>query len=319
MKDVVLNVNSGKLGQSKTWAVIKRFRRERQLWLLCLPIIAWVAAFAYYPMYGIIIAFLKYIPGKPYLACEWAGLAYFEQFFNSPDLSMILRNTFAISALDLLFGFPAPIILALLINELFLRRFKKVVQTVSYMPYFVSWVVVANILFTLLSTDGIINKLLADTGIISSPIAFLGTGKYFWWLITFSNIWKGIGWGSILYLSAIAGIDAELYQAGAADGLGRFGMIWHITLPGIKPTIILLLILQIGGVLNAGFEQQLLIGNSQTRDYYEVIDTYIYKYGFQLGRYSYGAAIGLMRSVIALGLVLLANRISRKVTDLSII
>lgn len=319
MSEVVVDSRPVKEEQKKIRQVGRIFKKERQLWLLCLPIIAWVATFAYFPMYGIIIAFLKYIPGKPFLDCEWVGFMYFEQFFKSPDILMVLRNTLAISGLDMLFGFPAPIILALLLNELAFNRFKRFAQTVSYMPYFVSWVVAASILFTLLSTDGVINKVLIDLGLVNEHVAFLSTGKYFWWLITFSNIWKGIGWGSIIYLSAIAGIDAELYQAGAVDGLGRFGMIWHITLPGIKATIILLLILQIGGVLNAGFEQQLLIGNAQTRDYYEVIDTYVYKYGFQLGRYSYGAAIGFMRSLLGLGLVLLANGVSKKVSNLSII
>jgi putative aldouronate transport system permease protein len=319
MSEITVESGIGKRREGRLARIGRRVRKERQLWLLSLPVIIWVATFAYYPMYGIIIAFLKYIPGKPFLECEWVGLKYFEQFFTSPDIGMVLRNTLAISGLDMLFGFPAPIILAILLNEVAFSKFKRFAQTVSYMPYFVSWVVVANILFTLLSTDGMINKLLLDMGVIDTSISFLNTGPYFWWLITFSNIWKGIGWGSIIYLSAIAGIDAELYQAGAVDGLGRFGMIWHITLPGIKATILLLLILQIGGVLNAGFEQQLLIGNAQTRDYYEVIDTYVYKYGFQIGRYSYGAAIGFMRSLLALALVLTANKISSKVTKLSII
>lgn len=319
MSEVTVESRIGRKQEKRIMQIGRQIKKERQLWLLSLPIIVWVATFAYYPMYGIIIAFLKYIPGKPFLDCEWVGLQYFGQFFTSPDIGMVMRNTLAISALDMVFGFPAPIILAILLNELAFKKFKRFAQTVSYMPYFVSWVVVANILFTLLSTDGTINKLLMDVGLIKSSVGFLNTGTYFWWLITFSNIWKGIGWGSIIYLSAIAGIDAELYQAGAVDGLGRFGMIWHITLPGIKATILLLFILQIGGVLNAGFEQQLLIGNAQTRDYYEVIDTYIYKYGFQLGRYSYGAAIGFMRSLLSLALVLVANKISSKVTKLSII
>lgn len=319
MSDIIVNHRPAASTERKIKRILRTFKKEKQIWLLSIPLVAWVATFAYYPMYGIIIAFLKYIPGKPFLSCDWAGLTYFKQFFNSPDIGIVLRNTLAVSGLDLLFGFPAPIILAILLNELVFNRFKRFAQTVSYMPHFVSWVVVSSILFTLLGTDGVVNEIAVKLGLASHPIGFLSTGKYFWWLITFSNIWKGIGWGSIIYLSAIAGIDGELYQAGAVDGLDRFGMIWHITLPGIKPTIILLLILQIGGILNAGFEQQLLLGNSQTRDYYEVIDTYAYKYGIQLGRYSYGAAIGLMKSVIGLGLVFMTNWISKKAVDVSIL
>ncbi len=319
MSEIIIDNLPKKAKQSRFNQIVKKFKKERQLWLLSIPLIAWVATFAYYPMYGIIIAFIKYVPGKPFLDCQWVGLKYFKQFFESPDLFLVLRNTLAISGLDLLFGFPAPIILAILLHELAFKRFKRFAQTVSYMPYFVSWVVVSSILFTTLGTDGVVNEVLRVLGFTDHPIAFLSKGEYFWGLLTLSNIWKGIGWGSIIYLSAIAGIDEELYQAGAVDGLGRFGMIWHILLPGIKTTIVLLFILQIGGILNAGFEQQLLIGNSQTRDYYDVIDTYAYRYGIQLGRYSYGAAIGLMKSVIGLTLVLIANKITKKVSDLSII
>lgn len=319
MSDIIIDNMPVNPKQSKFRHIFKTVKKERQLWILCIPLVAWVATFAYYPMYGIIIAFIKYVPGKPFLDCQWVGLKYFQQFFESPDLFLILRNTLVISGLDLLFGFPAPILLAILINELAFKRFKKFAQTVSYMPHFVSWVVVSSIMFTTLGTDGVFNEVLQLLGIVHEPVAFLSKGEYFWGLITISNIWKGIGWGSIIYLSAIAGIDEELYQAGAVDGLGRFGMIWHILLPGIKTTIVLLFILQIGGILNAGFEQQLLIGNSQTREYYDVIDTYAYRYGIQLGRYSYGAAIGLMKSAIGLSLVLITNKIAKKVSDLSII
>lgn len=299
--------------------IIQTFKKEKQLWLLCIPMIIWVAIFAYYPMYGLVIAFMKYTPGKPIFGSPWVGLTYFKSFFESPDLGMILRNTLAISGLNILIGFPAPIILALLLNELKGTYFKKFVQTVSYLPYFISWVVAASLIFTLLGSEGVVNEVLMNLGVINTPIGFLGTGKYFWGLITGANVWKDIGFSSIIYLSAIAGIDEELYQAGAVDGLGRWGMIWHIILPGIKTTIVLLFILGLGGILNAGFEQQLLIGNAQTREYYEVIDTYAYKYGVQMGRYSFGTAVGLMKSVIGLILVFTANRIAKKVTDMSII
>ncbi|MCU6711221.1 ABC transporter permease subunit [Paenibacillus sp. J5C_2022] len=293
--------------------------RERQFWYICIPMIVWIAVFQYAPMYGIIISFMNYIPGKPILSSEWVGLAHINSFIQSPDFWPVIRNTLAISGLNILFGFPAPIILAILLNEIRKQAFKKIVQTISYLPHFISWVVVASLLFTLLGNEGILNQLLLGLGLIDKPISYLGEGKYFWGIITSSNIWKDVGWSTIIYLSAIAGVDSELYDAGKVDGLGRFGMNWHIVLPSIRSTIVVLWILGIGGILNAGFEQQLLIGNAQTREFHEVIDTYAYKYGIQLGNYSYGAAISLMKALIGVTLVFGANRFSKKVLDTSII
>jgi putative aldouronate transport system permease protein len=293
--------------------------RERELWLLSLPFFSWVAVFAYFPMYGLSISFLAYVPGKPIIGSAWVGLKYFIEFLTSPDFGYVMRNTLVISALGILVGFPAPVALALLLTELRGRLFKRTIQTVSYLPHFISWVVTASLIFTLLGNEGVVNDILVRTGLVSKPVNFLGTGRYFWWLITFANIWKGIGWSSIIYLSAIAGIDPELYQAGAVDGLGRFGMIRHITLPGISTTIVLLLLLEIGAILNAGFEQQLLLGNPQTRLYYEVIDTYAYKYGVQMGRYPYATAVGFMQSIVGLILVFSANWLSRKALDISVV
>ncbi|MFE0555119.1 ABC transporter permease [Paenibacillus sp. NPDC058910] len=302
---------------------IKRLMRkaiqERQFWYISIPMIIWVVIFHYVPMYGIIISFMNYIPGNPILSSEWVGFDHIINFFNSPDFWTVIRNTLAISGLNILFGFPAPIILALLLNELRLKTFKKVVQTISYLPHFISWVVVASLLFTLLGNEGIINELLIGLGIIDKPIAYLGEGKYFWSIITSSNVWKDVGWSTIIYLSAIAGVDSEQFDAGKVDGLGRFGINWHIILPSIRSTIVVLWILGIGGILNAGFEQQLLIGNAQTREFHEVIDTYAYKYGIQLGNYSYGAAISLMKALIGVTLVFGANRLSKKFLDTSIV
>jgi putative aldouronate transport system permease protein len=305
--------------KSRIQAVARRTWRERELWLISIPMLIWAGIFCYYPIYGVIVAFYNYIPGRPILQNRWVGLQYFQEFFTNPEFGMVMRNTLAISGLNILFAFPAPIVLAVLINELRNGWFKRVTQTVSYMPHFVSWVVTASLLFTLLGNEGLINELLRSVGLTRQAVPFLTRGQYFWGIITVANIWKGVGWASIIYLSAIAGIDEELYQAGAVDGLGRFGMIWHITLPGILTTVVVLFILDIGGILNAGFEQQLLIGNAQTRNYYEVIDTYAYRYGIQLGRYSFGTAIGLMKSLVGLGLVLATNRVSRKRLEISIL
>ena len=297
----------------------RRMLIEGQVWLICIPMIAWVVVFCYLPIWGIATAFIQYLPGRPILRSPFVGLQYFREFFTNPEFGMIMRNTLAISGLGILFGFPAPIVLALLISELPPGSFKKTIQTISYVPHFVSWVVMASLIFALLGSEGLVNKLLVSLGILEQPILWLGEGKYFWGMLTIVNIWKGIGWSSIIYLSAIAGIDQELYQAGAVDGLGRAGMVWHITLPGIRTTILLLFILGIGGLLYAGFEQQLLLGTPQTRGYYEVIETYAYRYGIQMGRYAFGTAIEFMMSIIGLALVLSLNAVFKRTMQISII
>ena len=297
----------------------RRFRKERELWIISAFILLWLAIICYYPMYGLIIAFKYYVPGRPFFSAKWVGFKYFSQFLTSRDFPIVMRNTLAISGLNILFGIPAPILLALLLNELKSKRYKRVVQTISYLPHFISWVVAASLLFSILNSEGFLNKILVRVGLLSAPVNWLSTGKYFWGILTVANIWKGVGFSSIIYLSAIAGIDEELYQAGAVDGLSRAGSIWHITLPGIRTTIVLLGILQIGSILNAGFQQQLLLGTTQTRKYYEVIDTYAYKYGVQNNNYSYGTAVGLMKGVISVSLVLIANRISKKAMDIAVL
>ncbi len=296
-----------------------RWKTEGELWLLAVVPVVWGLVFCYGPMYGLVIAFTKYKPGMPIGSGEWVGLKYVLQFFTNPDFPMLMRNTLAISFLNILVGFPAPIILALLLNEVRTGPFKKIMQTSYYLPHFISWVVTASLFFTLLGSEGLLNRLLQALGLQEKGINYLGEGRYFWGIITVANVWKGVGWSSILYLSAIAGVDESLYQAGAVDGLGRFGMVIHITLPGIMTTVALMFILRIGDVLSAGFEQQLLLGTEQTRAYYEVIDTFAYRYGINLSRYSFGTAVSLVKSVCSLILVLLANFTVKKVSDLSLI
>lgn len=222
------------------------------------------------------------------------------------------------STLSLTIGFAAPIIFALLLNEIGGVGKRKFVQTVSYLPHFISWVVAGSMIYMLLSNEGALNNLLMIFGLIKKPISFLTTGKYYWTIYTVANIWKEIGWSAIIYLSAIAGVDSELYEAGTIDGLGRFGLVWHITLPGILPTIMLLLILNIGSILNAGFDYHLIVGNPTTQPYWDVIDTYSYRYGVQQGYYSMGTAVSLFKSAIGFSLVCLSNWISKRATGLSI-
>jgi putative aldouronate transport system permease protein len=293
--------------------------RERELWLLCIPMLVWVGIFYYYPMYGVSMSFVNYIPGKNILACSWVGLKWFKEALTSPEFGSIIRNTLVISGLNIALGFPAPIILALLLHEMRSKTTKKAIQTISYLPHFISWVVAASLVYTMFGSDGVVNEVLMKLGLTEEAIPFLGDGRYFWGLITAVNIWKTVGWSTIIFLSAIAGIDEELYQAGAVDGLGRSGMVFHIILPGIRHTTALLLILAIGQILSAGFEQLLLIGNAQTREYWDVIDTYAYRYGVLLGRYSFGSAVGLVKALISLALVLGANKLSKRFLDVSVI
>ena len=296
--------------------ILKSFKNQKELWLICLVALVWVLVFCYIPMSGNIISFFEYTPGRSLFECEFVGLKHWIDFFSLPDIWRVFRNTLVISGLSMTIGFVMPIIFALLLNEIHSVKFKKVIQTVSYLPYFISWVVVASILMTLLGTEGNVNSMLMYLGWIDKPISFLNEKNMFWGILTSSNIWKDIGWSAIIYISAIAGVDQELYEAGDVDGLGRFGRVRHIILPSIAPTIILLFIMGIGGILNAGFEQQLLIGTPLTKEVYENIDTYVYRYGVQVGRYSFATAVGLMKSVIGFGLVIVANKISAKVTDM---
>ena len=266
-----------------TGGLLRSLKTQRELWLLCIPIIIWIAVFAYYPMYGILMAFVEYIPGKEIFQCDFMGLKYFQQFLTNPSIAMLLRNTLVMSSLSLTVGFVAPIAFALMLNELGGRKTKKLIQTVSYLPHFISWVVAGSMVYLVLSSDGILNNILVQFGVTDTAIPFLTKGEYYWTTYTVVNIWKSMGWSSIIYLSAMSGVDEELYQAGAIDGLGRFGMVRHITLPSIAPTIVLLWILGIGNILNAGFDYHLIIGNDATRTYWDVIDTYAYRYGVQQG------------------------------------
>jgi len=297
---------------------LKSLRTQRELWLLSIPIIIWVAVFAYYPMYGILMSFFDYTPGKEIFQCNFVGIKYFKQFVTNPAIFTLLRNTLAMSGLSLTLGFVSPIIFSLMISEIGRTRVKKIIQTVSYLPYFISWVVAGSMVHMVLSSDGILNNILNTLGLTETSISFLTKGEYYWVIYIIVNMWKSVGWSSIIYLSAMSGVDEELYQAGAIDGLGRLGMVKHITIPAIIPTIMLLWILGIGNILSAGFDYHLIIGNAATRPYWDVIDTYAYRYGVQQGFYSMGTAVSLMKSVIGLMLVFITNSISKKLTDTSI-
>lgn len=296
----------------------RRFKKEKELWFWSAFAVAWWVVFFLIPLYGITYSFFDYVPGRPVTWDRFVGFDNFIDFFETREAPLVIRNTLVIGGLNMTIGFCCPIILALLFDELKSTKLKRVAQTISYLPYFVSWVVVASILNSFLSSEGVISQVLVSLGLMDKPVSFLTVGPYFWPIIVIANIWKGVGWDTILYMSAIAGIDQELYEAGAVDGLGRWGMVRHITLPSILPTIVLLFIMGIGNVLNLGYEVNLLLGQPTTRDYWEIIDTYVYRYGIQLGRQSFAIAVGLMKSVIGLILVFTTNAIAKKVSDLAL-
>lgn len=297
----------------------RRMWDQRYLYLLLIPAVVWVVLICYAPMSGLYMAFINYTPkGKGYFAdlinSEFVGLSWFKYFFET-DFLTIMRNTLATSLLTLLFSFPLPIILAICLNEVKHPGIKKFVQTSSYLPYFISWVIAANIFLTFLSSDGVINNLLKFLGLTEESIMFFQKGPYFWWIIAIANAWKVLGYNAIIYLAAISGIGQDMYEAADVDGATRFQKIINITLPALKPTIIILLILAIGGILNTGFEQQLLMSNDSILNYADVLDTYAYRYGLKNGMYSYGTAVGLFKSVVSFALVMGANSLSRKFNE----
>ncbi|SFB39379.1 putative aldouronate transport system permease protein [Cohnella sp. OV330] len=300
-------------------SLTKRIWLQRYLMILTLPAILWMILFNYIPMYGIIIAFQEYTPFKGFIHSDWTGLANFKELFNDPTFRESLSNTFKISVAKLVFGFPAPILLALLLNELVFKRFKRVVQSLTYLPYFVSWVLVVGLMYTLLDPDtGVLAKLLVKLGLIGDETMLMGSAHSFLALVVITEVWKNIGWNSIIYLAAIAGIDPQMYEAAVMDGANRFQRVWHIMLPAIKPTIIILLILSIGGLVNSNFDQMYLMQNSMTQDAANVLSVYSYKMGLVSGRFSYGTAVGLFQSLVAFVLMYLANYSSRKITKESL-
>ncbi len=281
--------NSGKF-----WRTLLQ---QKYLYLMSIPFVAWVFLFNYIPIWGWTMAFQRYRPGKSFMKQEWVGLDNFRELFHDERFYMALKNTLAMSFMGLFAGFTIPILFALLLNELRRQMFKRIVQTVSYLPHFVSWVVVAGIINKMMSIDGGINGLLMNLHIITEPIQFLAKADWFWGIVTASDVWKETGWNSIIYLAAMTGIDPELYEAARVDGAARIRQMWHITLPGIRTTIIILLIMSIGNLINIGFEKQFLLSNPIVADKAETLDLYALNYGLQLGRYSFGTAINIFNSV----------------------
>lgn len=292
------------------------FTQYKFYYLLALPGFLYLLIFKYIPMFGIVISFKDYDAFSGIVGIftsEWVGLANFKKFFDSYYFSRIMGNTLIISLYKILLGFPAPIILALMLNELRFLRMKKIIQTISYIPYFISWVIVASLLNNILTTDnGLVNTLLNRLGHRSIP--FMTSTRYFRSILVISDIWKGIGYGSIVYLAAITGISQEQYEDAELNGATRLQRIWYITLPSISTVVVIMLIFRIGGLLDAGFEQIMLTYSTSTYKVADIIDTYVYRAGLQDLDYSYSVAVSLFKSVVAAILLLGTNFISVKIT-----
>lgn len=293
---------------------IKTIVKQRYLILMVLPFLIWIIIFKYLPLWGWLMAFQDYRPkaGMGIFDYPFVGLKHFIALFQDPMFYNVMGNTLAMSFMQLIFGFPLPILFAILLNEVKSIKFKKLVQTSTYLPHFVSWVIVAGLFTTLLARDGIVNEMLLLIGAIKEPISFLALPRWFWGICTSAEIWKELGWNSIIFLAAIAGIDPTLYEAAKVDGASRWQSIKHITIPGIISTILVILVLDIGWIISIGFEKQYLLGNSIVQDYSKVLDLYILDYGIKLGRYSFGTAIGIFKSVVSIILLFLANQLAKR-------
>ncbi|OPA79441.1 sugar ABC transporter permease [Paenibacillus selenitireducens] len=300
--------------EPSTWRIMgKDIRRNWMIYLLALPVIAYYLIFHYGPMYGLQIAFKDFSPARGIWGSPWVGFKHFMSFFDGIYFWRLIRNTLLINIYELVFAFPAAIILALLLNEIRGMMFKRWVQTISYLPHFISIVVVAGMMFDFLSRDGLINQLLGFIGI--TPIDFLKEAGWFRFLFVSSGIWQGIGWGSIIYLASIANIDPTLYEAAKIDGANRWRQTFHITIPGIMPTIVIMLILNMGNMLSVGSDKVLLLYNPLTYETADVISTYVYRKGILEASYSFTAAVGLFNSVISFILIVSANAISKRVSE----
>ncbi len=292
-----------------TW---KEMKKQKVLILWSLVIVIYGVIFCYLPLGGWIMAFQDYKPKDGLLHSTFVGLDKFKQLFSDDTFIRVIRNTLAMGVINLVATFITAIVFAILLNEVKSNGGKKTVQTISYLPHFLSWIIVTGILHDALSSSGIINELLLKFHILDQPLNFFAHPKYFWPIVAFANVWKETGWNAIIYLSAITAIDPSLYEAANMDGAGRWARIRYVTLPGIKPTIMILLLMNVGNVLNAGFEIQYLLGNGLVKSVSETIDIYVLKWGISQNDFSIGTAAGIFKSFVSIVLIVIANQIAKK-------
>jgi putative aldouronate transport system permease protein len=295
----------------KSSTIRGRLIRNRWLYFMVLPGLLYFLIFKYWPMYGIFIAFKDYQPFLGFWDSPFVGLKHFERLFSDSNFIILFRNTMILATYNILFFFPLPIVIALMLNELRQEFVKRTVQTLVYIPHFMSWVVVVGIAYIFLTTEGgLVNELIVKLG--GEKINFLASNDWFRFIVTAEVIWKETGWGTIIFLAALAGVDPQLYEAARMDGANRLRQMWHITLPAIRSTIIILLILRLGHFLDTGFEQIFLMLNAMNREVGDVFDTYVYSVGISQGQYSFSTAVGLFKSLVGLILVVLSNSLAKK-------
>ena len=299
-------------GRRSLWM---RYKAQKALFFMIIPCMLFTFVFSYYPLSGWIMAFQNFKPAKGYFGSKFVGLYQFEFLFSSPEVWYSIRNTLAMSTITLVLGFIFSITFALLLNEIKAMKFKKLTQTVSYLPHFLSWVIVCSIISSMLSSDGPVNSILVGLGILKKPVLWLGQKDLFWWVTGFANVWKEMGWNSIIYIAAISGIDPSLYEAAEIDGANRYRRMWHVTLPSIRSTILIIMILNLGWILNAGFEIPYLLGGGLVQDVSQTIDIYVVRFGIGIGNYSLATAAGMFKSLVSIFLVTGANFIAARLGE----
>lgn len=294
------------------------WRMNKGLYLLILPVVVYLIIFNYVPMAGIVLGFERFTPKNGVYMSEWVGLKHFVTFFSSVFFVRVLKNTLILSLLSVIFGFPAPIIFALLLNELDNEYYKKVVQVVSYMPNFISTVVISGIIIDFVASDGVITDILVKVGFLKEAKNLLSVPEYFRTIMVLSDLWQQVGFGSILFLAALTGIDQELYEAAVIDGANRWKQTIHVTIPGIMPTVVIMLIMKIGSLMNANQEKILLLYNPLIYETSDVIGTFVYRKGLLEADYGYSTAVGIFNSVVNVILLFIANGVSRKYSETSL-
>ena len=321
-------IRIGKTAKAETLAVPNRkkgfFRTlggQWQLMVMSVPMLLYVLLFNYGPLWGWLTAFQDYQPKLGLAGSKWVGLDNFKFLFGREDFILSIRNTLAMSLINLVFGTISSILLAVLLNEVRNRSFKRTVQTVTYLPHFLSMVIVVGMAQNIFSSNGIINELLLKLRLVNQPVFFLGKGEYFWWLVGVINVWKEVGWNTIIYIAAMTSIDPSLYEAASIDGAGRFQRILHVTLPGIRSTFMVLLIMNIGHLMEAGFEIQYLMRSGLTMKYSDTIDVFalLYSFGSSRPHYAYGVAAGMFKSVVGIILLFIANMAAKALDENTLI
>lgn len=310
-------MNQEILKKSKIQLTVEHIQKYWILYLMMILATVLLILFTYGPMYGIIMAFQDFTVFKGYTGSPFVGLKHFQRLFSDPLFYRLFKNTFMVGVLDFLFSFPAPLIFALILNEVRKVRFKSVVQSISYLPHFIPLVVMVGIIFELFGSYGIINSLLSSLGM--EPISFFTKSEWFLPLYIGSGVWKTIGWGSIIYMGALTNIDSTLYEAADMDGANRWHKMWHVTLPSLRPTVVTLFILNAGGIMQVGFEKVFLMSSPATYEVSDVLSTYVYRQGILNSDFSYSAAVGLFNNIVALLFVLLANKIAKKLGEEGIV